>query len=104
MSNCPICGSDNISGGPWECDGDTNWQTVTCYKCQYEWLEVYKYWRMEDVNAQAIDENGEVLGNIEDLWDEDNQFVRSWWQSDVVHGNTNLGYWEWVANRKEMEF
>ena len=37
-----------------------------------------------------------------DLWSEDSQFTRDDWQADVTQGDTNLGYWAWVAHAKNV--
>lgn len=34
-----------------------------------------------------------------DLWGEDPKHPRQAWQSEVAEGNTNHGYWDWVAAR-----
>ena len=37
-----------------------------------------------------------------DLWSEDSQFTRDEWRADVTQGDTNLGYWAWVAHNKDV--
>jgi len=34
-------------------------------------------------------------------WDEDLGWTRSEWMDDVTAGDTQLGYWEWVAHNRE---
>lgn len=37
-----------------------------------------------------------------DVWSEDRQFTRDEWRADVTQGDTNLGYWAWVAHAKNV--
>jgi hypothetical protein len=37
-----------------------------------------------------------------DVWGEDPEYTRDGWREDAGNGDTNLGYWEWVAHRKEF--
>ena len=46
---CPHCGSNDISGGFIEVDGDSAWQEVSCSTCEKEWRDVYKLTEVEDV-------------------------------------------------------
>jgi hypothetical protein len=39
---------------------------------------------------------------VADLWSEDKEYTRSDWKYEVCNDATNLGYWEWVANQKNM--
>lgn len=40
-SFCLYCGSDDISAGKLEADGDQAWSPVTCQTCEREWQDVY---------------------------------------------------------------
>jgi hypothetical protein len=36
-------------------------------------------------------------------WSEDPEWSRDDWKYDVINGDTNLGYWDWVEHNKESE-
>lgn len=38
---CPFCGDHNIEGGSVDFDCREVWQTVKCYACEKEWLDIY---------------------------------------------------------------
>lgn len=40
---------------------------------------------------------------IDDVWDEDKDYPREDWQYEVANGDTNRGYWDWVAASKERD-
>lgn len=48
---CPDCGSDDISGGSWDCVDGLSWQDVHCQNCQREWKEVYAFTRLEETDG-----------------------------------------------------
>jgi hypothetical protein len=101
--HCPLCKSENISGGHVEIDSDSAWQPVTCDDCGYDWNEVYNFARAETPDTcKEIDENGKLVPE-RDLWSNDNRYPRADWKYDVVNGNTNLGYWDWVENKYFMQ-
>jgi len=94
--HCPKCKSENISGGHVEIDSDCAWQTVTCENCWYDWNEVYNFVRAETPDTcKEIDEDGNPVPE-RDLWGSDPRHPRADWKYEVVNGDTNLGYWEWV--------
>jgi len=37
-----------------------------------------------------------------DEWSEDPEFGRDEWSQDARDGDTNMGYWDWVAHRREF--
>lgn len=37
-----------------------------------------------------------------DPWGSDDTYPRADWEYEVGNGDTNLGYWEWVDNQREM--
>lgn len=38
---CPYCNATDISGGPLEVDGGVVTQTMRCYSCDENWIDVY---------------------------------------------------------------
>ena len=51
-----------------------------------------------------------IAGNVvdtypvaENVWDEDAAYPRSDWQAEAGDGDTNLGYWQWVASSRERD-
>jgi hypothetical protein len=45
----------------------------------------------------------EVLKLIqEDIWSQHSAFPREEWKREVIDGNTQLGYWEWVNHQIDM--
>ena len=48
--------------------------------------------------TQAIDLKPTLPG---DYWSEDPKFSSEDWQYEVRNNDTRLGYWEWVAGRRE---
>ena len=38
---CPCCGSENVTGGRFECDAGSAWQPVDCEECGASWQDVY---------------------------------------------------------------
>ena len=40
-SNCPVCGSDQISGDLLEVDSGSAWQPMGCQECDAYWNDVY---------------------------------------------------------------
>lgn len=38
-----------------------------------------------------------------DVWGEDNSFPRTSWIDEVIQGDTQQGYWEWVLHRHEED-
>jgi len=42
-SACPICKSENITGGRIDTDEGFCWQRVSCEDCESEWQEVYTF-------------------------------------------------------------
>ncbi len=34
-------------------------------------------------------------------WDTDDQYPRDAWQAEVMAGDTQRGYWDWVSAQKE---
>ena len=38
---CPVCGSNQIEGGPFEADSSTAYQEVTCLDCDSGWNDIY---------------------------------------------------------------
>ena len=64
MFRPPKCKSENITGGNIEIDYDV-WQEVRCEDCEYEWNEVYTYFRAETPDTcEEIDEDGNIIKNI----------------------------------------
>jgi hypothetical protein len=57
-------------------------------------------------NIVLMDFDSRVEENIilepADAWGEDPEYTRDGWQEDAGNGDTNLGYWEWVAHRLEQ--
>ncbi len=41
-TRCPFCGSEDIEGGSFNCEGRTAWQNISCPKCNNEWQDVYQ--------------------------------------------------------------
>jgi hypothetical protein len=84
-------------------DFNIAWQGVDCLDCGYEWDEVYNFDRCEaSGTSKEIDENGNILPE-RDLWGNDPRHPRADWKYEVVNGDTNLGYWDWVENQLLME-
>ena len=54
VNACPICGTDEITGGPVEIEGDNAIQVMSCLACGTRWHDVYGL-----VN-NVIDEEGEA--------------------------------------------
>lgn len=38
-----------------------------------------------------------------DPWSEDEVFPAADWKAEVANDDTRLGYWEWVAHKREAE-
>lgn len=51
-------------------------------------------WQIDDTQLRLLMD--------EDVWGEYPQHPRDDWRYEVMNDDTNLGYWEWVANKKEM--
>lgn len=41
FGHCPVCGSDEIQGGPVDVDGNQATQEVSCDACNSTWDDVY---------------------------------------------------------------
>ena len=50
---CPACKSDDVSGGPFECDDGIVWQDVTCGNCSTEWQNVYQFMYCDNIETQS---------------------------------------------------
>jgi hypothetical protein len=37
-----------------------------------------------------------------DVWADDPEYPSSDWRAEVANDDTRLGYWQWVANQREM--
>ena len=37
---CPLCGSNQIEGGPFECEPGVVWQGIHCLVCEGDWIDV----------------------------------------------------------------
>ncbi len=48
--HCPYCGSENISGDPF--DYDALGQKVTCNDCDKEWWDTYKFMGIEEITDE----------------------------------------------------
>ena len=46
--SCLYCGSTDIEGGHFDCDGSEVWQEVTCNICEKEWVDVYILHHVEE--------------------------------------------------------
>lgn len=51
---CPICKCNAIEGGPFQSDGTTVWQSVTCTECDAEWDDIY-YLREVEITSYPTD-------------------------------------------------
>jgi predicted Zn-ribbon and HTH transcriptional regulator len=40
-NKCPYCGSEDISAGEMNADGDSIWVAVKCNGCKKEWSDIY---------------------------------------------------------------
>ena len=40
-NRCPVCGSDQLMGEPFEADSDRVSQIITCEKCLSEWRDIH---------------------------------------------------------------
>lgn len=71
---------------------------VECINCQTVLL---------DFDNPAYDDEKTIIltpvGKDVDLWGEDPAYLREDWRLDVGNGDTNLGYWDWVDNRREFD-
>ena len=47
---CPICGCDDIEGGPWDSSPGEAWQEITCRECESMWVDLYKLTGYERVD------------------------------------------------------
>jgi transcription elongation factor Elf1 len=47
--HCPVCKSNDISGGRIEVDSDSAWQEVVCSSCGFRWNDIYKLIDIEEV-------------------------------------------------------
>ncbi len=45
--------------------------------------------------------NRECYTYPDDVWSSDKAFPREDWQAEVADGDTNRGYWEWVAAKRQ---
>lgn len=45
----------------------------------------------------------EAQSEPKDIWGSDEDYPRAAWKNEVIQDETNLGYWEWVANQKERD-
>lgn len=62
FSECPKCKSVAIDYSGMYLDGISVWQTATCEVCSFQWNEVYRFWRCEDVNTcEELDINGNII-------------------------------------------
>jgi len=57
LGTCPKCGSADVGGEAWQCEGDGNgggeaWQSVRCGDCGYEWHDVYDYRGPEPIKGE----------------------------------------------------
>ena len=84
-------------------DGDGNALNVAveCIDCNEVLLD---YDRDEDVKPQVSVRKTGFDKRFMDSLGEDNKFPRFDWELDIEHGNTELGYWEWVSHKIEEEW
>lgn len=38
---CIFCASEQIEGGPFECEAGTVWQAIRCLDCNQEWIDIH---------------------------------------------------------------
>lgn len=49
-NHCPVCNSENISGGSFNADCDYVWQNIECQDCDFTWDDVYT---LTDIDEQS---------------------------------------------------
>lgn len=57
MSNnetCPVCDSENITGGQVDTDTGVCWQSVQCDECLSEWQEVYNFSYIDNIKTKEV--------------------------------------------------
>ena len=40
-NRCPICKSEDLTGGSFQSDVSTAWQPVICSNCDAKWVDIY---------------------------------------------------------------
>jgi hypothetical protein len=50
--HCPYCNSEEIEGGPFQCEAGVCWQEVTCLQCEERWHDIYQ---LADIHALSAE-------------------------------------------------
>jgi transposase-like protein len=47
-NHCPHCECEDVTGGPFQSDSKTAWQSVTCNNCNESWNDIYTLTDIEE--------------------------------------------------------
>jgi hypothetical protein len=102
---CPVCGEiDPVSEAPITTEGTIE-QDCACNSCLSSWTLVYHLVAMKDLvscdhtlsalqlHTKYSQENGD--------WGQHPKYSRAFWREEVVAGDTQRGYWDWVVAQLE---
>jgi len=65
---CPICGSDDLEGGPIDIEGNFAIQEMGCILCEATWMDFYRAEHREDiVRGEALTWRGILVNFAADL-------------------------------------